>query len=98
MIATTVLVLILIVILIVNTLLWNWVMHTESGTIIMNPAGPLPFLVTLFMSVVLSRTRHWVMMGILGAVAVNAIALILFPAPTTDILLPTENSVFIRHL
>jgi hypothetical protein len=41
-----------------------------------------------------------VAMGLPGWFLVNAIALMLFPAPTTDIFLPTEifNFVFIRHL
>lgn len=69
----------------VNTLLWVWVMSGEAGTLFMNPARLIPLLVNILAAVLLSISRRWMVLGIVCAILVNAIALTVFPAPTTNV-------------
>lgn len=69
----------------VNTFFWNGILQNESGTIILNPTRLVPLLVNTLALIVLPRVRPWMATGILCAILVNAIGLLLFPAPTTDI-------------
>ena len=76
---------------IVNTYLWNSVMSGEPGTIFMNPFRIIPLLVTLVALVVSYFARRWITLGLVCAILVNAIALVILPDPSLDVMDPDQT-------
>ena len=72
-------------------------MQNEPGVIMMNPTRLVRLLVNIVMVIALFRVRRWVVIGIVCAILVNAIGLLLFPAPTIDIVHtdPTLERLFV---
>ena len=69
----------------VNTFLWNGILQSEPGVLILNPARLFPLLVNITSVPVLLRLQRWVALGLICAILANAIGLLLFPVPTDDI-------------
>lgn len=69
-----------------NTFLWNWIIQNESGAIFLNPARLIPLLVNVGSVLAFFRLGRWVVLGLICAILANAVGLLLFPAPTTDII------------
>jgi hypothetical protein len=59
------------------TLLWVWVLNSETGTEFINPARFLPLLVTIVGLIILYRAWREIFLGIVGAIVFNAIATLL---------------------
>ena len=75
----------------INTLLWNMVMSGESGPVIMDPFRIIPLLVNLLALVVFYFARRWITLGLVCAILVNALALVLLPDPSPDVMDPDRT-------